>query len=84
MPKGSLIFIKLMLRIYSSIWITLYQVIFNLQKIDKKDFDVSKSFNPNNLKTNREKYVIVNKLDIFREDLPKNLIHNLVNYSINF
>ncbi len=35
------------------------------EKIDKKDFNYSKSFNPNKFKTNREKYVIVNQLDIF-------------------
>ena len=33
--------------------------------IDKKDFNYSESFNPNNLKTNREEYAIVNQLDIF-------------------
>ena len=33
--------------------------------IDKKDFNYSESFNPNKVKTNREKYVIVNQLDIF-------------------
>ena len=37
----------------------------NFRNIDKKDFNYSKSFNPNKLKTNREKLVIVNKLDIF-------------------
>ena len=38
---------------------------FNFKKIDKKDFNYSESFNPNKVKTNREKYVIVNQLDIF-------------------
>ena len=33
--------------------------------IDKKDFNFSESFNPTKVKTNREKYVIVNQLDIF-------------------
>ena len=33
--------------------------------IDKKDFNYSESFNPNKVKTNREKYVLVNQLDIF-------------------
>jgi len=36
-----------------------------LENIDKKDFNYSKSFNPNKIKTNREKLVIDNKLDIF-------------------
>ena len=38
---------------------------FNLKKIDKKDFNFVGSFNPNKLKTNREKYVIDNQLNIF-------------------
>ena len=37
----------------------------NFKKIDKKDFNYSESFNPNKFKTNREKLVIVNQLDIF-------------------
>tara|TARA_B100000003_G_scaffold180790_1_gene172208 strand:+ start:1429 stop:2058 length:630 start_codon:yes stop_codon:yes gene_type:complete len=37
----------------------------NFKKIDKKDFDYSSSFNPNNILTDREKYVTVNQLDIF-------------------
>ncbi len=38
---------------------------FYFKTLDKKDFDYSESFNPNKIKTNREKYVIVNQLDIF-------------------
>ena len=38
---------------------------FNFKTIDKKDFNYSESFNPNKVKTNREKYVIFNQLDIF-------------------
>jgi len=38
---------------------------FYFKTIDKKDFNYSDSFNPNKVKTNREKYVIVNQLDIF-------------------
>ncbi|MEC8543059.1 MAG: hypothetical protein VXY89_05790, partial [SAR324 cluster bacterium] len=45
---------------------------FNFQKIDKKDVDLNKSFNPNNFKTDREKYVIVNQLDIFEGIYRKN------------
>ena len=37
----------------------------NFKKIDINDFNYSGSFNPNKVKTNREKYVMVNKLDIF-------------------
>ena len=35
--------------------------------IDKKDFNCSESFNPMKVKTNREKYVIVNRLDIYEK-----------------
>ena len=38
---------------------------FYFKKIDKKDFNYSESFNPNKIRTNREKLVIDNKLDIF-------------------
>ena len=38
---------------------------FYFKTIDKKDFNYADSFNPNKVKTNREKYVIVNQLDIF-------------------
>ena len=38
---------------------------FYFKTLNKKDFDYSKSFNPNKFKTNREKYVIVNQFDIF-------------------
>ena len=37
----------------------------NFKNIDKKEFNYSKSFNPNKIKTNREKLVIDNKFDIF-------------------
>ena len=33
--------------------------------IDKKNLSYSDSFNPNNIKTNREEYVIINQIDIF-------------------
>jgi len=39
----------------------------NFKTIDKEDFNYSKSFNPNKVKTNREKYVIDNQLDIFEK-----------------
>ena len=37
---------------------------FNFETIDE-NFNYSDSFNPTKVKTNREKYAIVNKLDIF-------------------
>ncbi len=65
LPKGSLIFIKTDVKDLFDYMDCAISSNFNFQEIDKKDFNVSKSFNPNNLKTNREKYVIVNQLDIF-------------------
>ena len=43
----------------------------NFQKINKKDFNYCESFNPNKVLTNREKYVIENKLDIFERIYKK-------------
>ncbi len=40
--------------------------------IDKKDFNCSESFNPINVKTDREKYVIVNQLNIYEKIYIKN------------
>ena len=65
MQKGALIFTKTDVKdlfIYMD-----YTILSNLnfKKIDKEDFNYSESFNPNGVKTNREKYVILNKLDIF-------------------
>ena len=37
----------------------------NFEKIDKKDFNYSESFNPNKVQTNREKNVLINELEIF-------------------
>ena len=38
---------------------------FHFQIMDKKIFNYSESYNPNKFKTNREKYAIVNQLEIF-------------------
>ena len=37
----------------------------NFKKLSNKDFKLSKSFNPNKILTKREKYAILNKLDIY-------------------
>ena len=37
----------------------------NFKKINKNEFNYAESFNPNKVQTNREKYVILNKFDIF-------------------
>ena len=65
LPKGSLIFIKTDVKDLFDYMDYTISSNFNFQKIDKKDFDFSKSFNPNNLKTNRENYVILKHLDVF-------------------
>ncbi len=65
MQKGSLIFIKTDVKNlfeYMDCTISSNQ---NFKKLDKKEFNYSKSFNPNKVQTNREKYVIMNKLNIF-------------------
>ena len=72
MQKGSLIFIKTDVKnLFDHMDCT---ILSNLQfkKVDNKKFNCSGSFNPNNFKTNREKYVIGNKLDIFESIYIKN------------
>jgi len=65
LQKGTLIFIKTDVKdLFDYIDYTISSN-FDFKTIDKKDFNYSESFNPNKVKTNREKYVIVNKLDIF-------------------
>ena len=65
MQKGSLIFIKTDVKDLFDYMDDILSSNFNFKTIDKKDFNYFESFNPNKVKTNREKYVIVNKLDIF-------------------
>jgi len=65
MQKGSLIFIKTDVKdLFDYMNFTVLNNL-NFKNIDKKDFNYSKSYNPNKIKTNREKLVIENKLDIF-------------------
>ena len=65
LQKGSLVFIKTDVKdLFDHMDITILMN-NNFKKIDKKDFNYSQSFNPNKVQTNREKYVILNKLDIF-------------------
>ena len=65
LQKGSLIFIKTDVKDLFDYMDCTISGNFNFKTIDKKDFNYSKSFNPNQFKTNREKYVFVNQLDIF-------------------
>ena len=63
--KGTIIFIKTDVKdLFDYMNCTILSN-FNFKKIDKKYLNYSESFNPNKFKTNREKYVIENKLDIF-------------------
>ena len=63
--RGTLIFIKTDVK---DLFDYMDCIILNnlyFKSIDKKDFNFSESFNPNKVKTNREKYVMLNQLDIF-------------------
>ena len=65
MQEGSLIFIKTDVKdLFNNMESTILSN-FNFKKIYKQDFNYSESFNPNAVQTNREKYVMINKLDIF-------------------
>ena len=65
LKKGSLIFIKTDVKDLFDYMDCTISSNSNFKIIDKKDFDCSESFNPHKVKTNREKFVIVNQLDIF-------------------
>ena len=65
LQKGTLIFIKTDVKdLFDYMDYTISSNSY-FKTIDEKDFNYSESFNPNKVKTNREKYVIVNQLDIF-------------------
>jgi len=65
LQKGSLIFIKTDVKdLFDYMDCTILSNL-NFKIIDKKEFNYSESFNPSKVKTNREKYVIVNQHDIF-------------------
>ena len=65
LQKGTLIFIKTDVKDLFDSMDYILSSNFYFKTIDKKDFNYSESFNPNKVKTNREKYVLVNQLDIF-------------------
>jgi len=67
LQKGSLIFIKTDVKDLFDHMDSTISSNFNFKTIDKKDFKYSESFNPNKVKTNREKYVMVNELNIFEK-----------------
>ena len=62
---GSLIFIKTDVKDLFDYMDCTISSNLNFKTINKKNFNYSESFNPNKVQTNREKYVLVNKLDIF-------------------
>ena len=65
LQRGSLIFIKTDVKdLFDFMDLTIASN-SNFKKLDQQDFNYSDSFNPNKIKTNREKYVLFNKLDIF-------------------
>ena len=65
MQRGSYLFIKTDVRdLFDYMDYTISNNL-KFKKIDQFDFNYSESFNPNRLQTSREKYVIVNELDIF-------------------
>ena len=65
MKKGSLIFIKTDVKDLFYYMDSTISSNVSFKTLDKKDLNYSESFNPNKIQTNREKYVIVNQLDIF-------------------
>jgi len=72
LQSGSLIFIKTDVKELFDYMDCTISSNFNFKKIDKKDFNYFESFNPNQVKTNREKYAIINQLDIFERIYIKN------------
>jgi len=72
LEKGTLIFIKTDVKDLFDYMDCNISSNFYFQTIDEKDFNYSESFNPNKVKTYREKYVIVNQLDIFERIYIKN------------
>ena len=72
MKEGSLIYIKTDVENLFEYMDCTISGDFNFEKIEKKDFNYSESFNPNKVKTNREKYVLENELKIFENIYIKN------------
>ncbi|KGF89166.1 MULTISPECIES: tRNA (guanosine(46)-N7)-methyltransferase TrmB [Prochlorococcus] len=65
MQTGSLIFVKTDVKDLFDYMDCTISSNSNFKKIYENGFNYSQSFNPNKVQTNREKYAIVNKLDIF-------------------
>ena len=67
LQKDTLIFIKTDVKDLFDYMDSTISNNFHFKTIDKKDFNCSESFNPIKVKTDREKYVIVNQLDIYEK-----------------
>lgn len=65
MRKGSNIFIKTDVKELFKYMDLIILERTNFQKLSKVDFDFTKSFNPNQIQTNREKYAVLNQLRIY-------------------
>ena len=63
--KRSLIFIKTDVKELFEFMEQTISESTNLKKLANEDFLINESFNPNKIKTNREKYVLVNQLKIY-------------------
>ncbi len=71
MKRGSLIFIKTDVRdLFDHMEFTISESI-KFKKIPYQDFKFYESFNPNRIKTNREKHVILNQLKIYESIYKK-------------
>ena len=71
MKRGSLIFIKTDVRdLFDHIELTISKSI-KFKKIPYQDLKFYETFNPNRIQTNREKYVILNKLKIYESIYEK-------------
>jgi len=67
MQKGSLIYIKTDVRDLFDYMDYTISSNLNFREMDKEDFNYDKSFNPNKVQTNREKYVILGRLNFFEK-----------------
>ena len=67
LQKGSLIFVKTDVKDLFNYMDCTISSNFHFRTIDKKDLNYCESFNPIKFKTDREKYVIVNQLDIYEK-----------------
>ncbi len=65
LQNGSLIFIKTDVKDLFDYMDSTISSNLSFKKINKNNFNYLESFNPSKIKTSREKYVIINQLDIF-------------------